>query len=79
MKKHQPNSKSASVEKDEILPQYDFSDSRPNPYAARYSVGSAVIVLDPDVALMFPNAVEVNEALRALGGIIQKHRPRLAK
>jgi len=61
---------------DEILPEYDFRGGRPNKYASRYAPGSAVIVLDPDVAAVFPSAGEANEALRALAGIIQKHRPR---
>lgn len=61
---------------DEILPEYDFSRARPNKYAARYAAGSSVVVLEPDVAAVFPSAGEVNEALRALAGIIQKHRPR---
>jgi hypothetical protein len=37
--------------------------------------GTAVVVIDPDVAAVFPNAGDVNEALRALAGIIQKRRP----
>ncbi len=61
---------------DEILPSYDFSRARPNKYAARYAAGSSVVVLEPDVAAVFPSAEEVNEALRALAGIIQKHKPR---
>jgi len=64
------------VDKDEILPEYDFSQGRPNKYAARYAAGSSVVVLEPDVAAAFPNAREVNEALRALAAIIRKHRPR---
>lgn len=62
--------------KDEILPEYDFSHARPNKYAARYAAGSSVVVLDPDVAAVFPDAAEVNDALRALAGIIDKHAPR---
>ena len=61
---------------DEILPEYDFRGGRPNQYASRYAAGSAVIVLDPDVAAVFPSAGGAKEALRALAGIIQKHRPR---
>jgi len=61
---------------DEILPEYDFSRSRPNKYAARYAAGSVVVVLEPDVAAVFPSARETNEALRALAGIIRRHRPR---
>jgi hypothetical protein len=61
---------------DEILPEYDFSRARPNEYASRYAAGSIVVVLEPDVAAAFPSAGQANEALRALAGIIQKHRPR---
>jgi hypothetical protein len=61
---------------DEILPEYDFSRASSNKYASRYAAGSAVIVLEPDVAAAFPNSLEANEALRALAGIIQKHRSR---
>ena len=61
---------------DEILPEYDFSRASRNKYASRYAAGSAVIVLEPDVAAAFPSSGEANEALRALAGIIQKHRSR---
>ena len=61
---------------DEILPEYDFSRARPNPYAARYAKGSIVVNLDPDVAAVFPSAGHANEALRALAGIIRRHKPR---
>ncbi|MGA2148541.1 MAG: hypothetical protein ABSH49_26655 [Bryobacteraceae bacterium] len=61
---------------DEILPEYDFSRAAPNKYASRYAAGSAVVVLEPDVAATFPSSEEANEALRALAGIIQKHRSR---
>ena len=67
-------SKQAGV--DEILPEYDFSRASRNKYASRYTAGSSVIVLEPDVAAAFPSAGEVNEALRALAGIINKHRSR---
>jgi hypothetical protein len=61
---------------DESLPEYDFSHAAPNKYASRYAAGSAVVVLEPDVAAAFPSVREANEALRALAGIIQKHRSR---
>lgn len=61
---------------DDILPEYDFSGAVRNKYASRYAVGSAVVVLDPDVAAAFPNSREANEALRALAGIIKKHGTR---
>jgi len=61
---------------DEILPEYDFSRAKPNKYAATYAAGSSVVVLEPDVAAAFPNSKDANEALRALAGIISKHRAR---
>jgi hypothetical protein len=78
MKKKGKKAEVGRVEKDEILPEYDFARARPNKYAARYAAGSAVVVLEPDVAAVFPSASEVNEALRALAGIIRKHEPRRA-
>src|SRR5580704_10124410 len=65
-----------AVDADEILPEYDFSRASRNKYASRYATGSAVIVLEPDVAAAFPTSGEANEALRALAGIIKKHRVR---
>ena len=61
---------------DEVLPEYDFSRSRPNKYASRYAKASLVVTLDPDVAAIFPGAREANDALRALAGVIRRHRPR---
>lgn len=60
----------------EILPEYDFSRASPNKYASRFAAGSAVVVLEPDVAAAFPTSGEANEALRALAAIIRKHRSR---
>jgi hypothetical protein len=59
---------------EEMLPEYDFSRGRRNKYASRYAKGTLVVTLDPDVAAVFPGAREVNEALRALAGVMKKHR-----
>jgi hypothetical protein len=61
---------------DEILPEYDFSRAARNKYSSRYASGSVVVVLEPDVADAFPDSDKANAGLRALAGIIQKHRPR---
>jgi hypothetical protein len=67
----------APVLADEILPEYDFRDARPNPYARRYAESIAehalLVTLDPDVAAVFPDSAAVNAALRALAGIIADH------
>ena len=73
MKKNRARSKKVrEVPDDEILPEYDFSNARPNPYAARYAEGTNVVLLDPDVAEDFPDSTSVNEALRALSAIIRR-------
>ena len=64
------------VDSDEILPEYDFKRGSSNKFASRYAAGSAVVVLDPDVAAVFPSSAEANEALRALAGVTQKYRRR---
>ncbi len=61
---------------DEVLPEYDFSHSRPNKYASRYAKGGLVVTLDPDVAAVFPGVREANAALRALAGLIRSHKIR---
>jgi len=64
------------VAHDDILPEYDFSRSRPNKYAAGYRPDCMVVTLDRDVAAIFPGAREANEALRALAGVIRSHKAR---
>jgi hypothetical protein len=75
-KTNRQNKTAGRTDVNDILPEYDFSHARPNKYASRYATGSIVVVLEPDVAAAFPSAGQANEALRALAGIIQKHRPR---
>ena len=62
--------------RDEMLPEYDFGRARSNKYAARYAKNTIVVTLDPDVAAVFPGARQVNDALRALAGVVKKRRGR---
>ena len=55
---------------DEIPTEIDFSQAVRNPYAARYAEGSNIVVLEPDVAALFPNSASVNEALRSLARVM---------
>ena len=73
MKKAQSKRRADGADADEILPEYDFSSASRNKFSSRYAAGSAVVVLDPDVAAAFPISAQANAALRALAGIIQKH------
>jgi hypothetical protein len=59
-------------DRDTMRSEYDFSQAVRGVTATRYAQGTNVVVLDPDVVRIFPTAAAVNEALRALGGIIRQ-------
>lgn len=65
-------SRARRVAEDDVRPEYDFSNARPNPYAARFQTGVTVVALDADVAAAFPDAAAVNDALRALAKIANR-------
>jgi hypothetical protein len=54
------------VREPDMPAEYDISRGVRGKYAGRFAEGSNVIVLDPDVAEVFPDARAVNEALRLL-------------
>ena len=56
---------------EDMLDEYDFSGGVRGKYVDRFAKGCNVIVLDPDVAQVFPDSESVNQALRALAVIIQ--------
>jgi hypothetical protein len=60
----------------DMLDEYDFSGGVRGKHAASYAEGSNVVVLDPDVAEVFPDSQSVNSALRALAEIIQSRAER---
>lgn len=53
-------------EKDNLLPEYDldFSKSKPNRFAEKYSKMVRRVGLAPDIADEFPTEDSVNDALR---------------
>jgi primosomal protein N' len=59
-----------------MRPEYDFSQLKGRvrgKYAERYREGTNLVLLDPDVAAAFPDAKAVNEALRLLMDVAQRH------
>ena len=62
---------SSSDNDQELLDEYDFSNGVRGKYVGRFAQGANVVVLDPDVAEVFTDSESVNQALRALAGIIQ--------
>jgi hypothetical protein len=62
---------------DELLDEYDFAkmdNGVRGKYAQQYHEGVKLIMLEADVAKVFPDAKSVNEALRALSKIILQHQ-----
>ena len=61
---------------DTMRPEYDFSNAVRGVTAARYAQGTNVVLLDPDVAEVFPDSQAVNEALRTFARLARaKRRP----
>jgi uncharacterized DUF497 family protein len=60
------NKKSSKSERNGIRDEYDFSQGRRGKYARRYAEGTNVVVLEPDVAKVFPTSKKVNASLRKL-------------
>jgi hypothetical protein len=58
----------------DMLPEYDFSKAVRGKYYARFNQSSNVVVLDDDIARLFPNAEAVNGALRALATVAKRAR-----
>ena len=56
---------------EEMLPEYDFSRGVRGKYADRFTKDTIMVVLDPDVAAIFPDRKSVNTALRALGHVVR--------
>ena len=55
-----------------MLREYDFSGGVRGKYAARYREGCNVVLLDPDVAEVYPDSRAVNRTLRALIDLARK-------
>jgi hypothetical protein len=63
---------------DELRPEYTRADFGPlvrGKYVEQIREKSNVVVLDPEVAELFPNAASVNAALRALAEIAKRTGP----
>jgi hypothetical protein len=58
----------------DMLEEYDFSKGVRGKYAKKYAEGTNVIVIEPDVAKVFPDHDSVNQALRSLVEIIRRQK-----
>ena len=53
----------------QLRSEYDFSGGGRGKYADKYRAGNNVVLLDPELAAVFPDSKSVNDALRALVAI----------
>ena len=58
----------------EMLDEYDFSQGVRGKYAGLYTTGSKAVVLEPDVAEIFPDSNSVNETLRVIANLVRKQK-----
>jgi hypothetical protein len=58
----------------DMLEEYDFSKGIQGKYAKKYKEGTNIVVIEPDVAKVFPDHDSVNQALRSLAGIIKRQK-----
>jgi len=79
MKKNKAKVRPLGSDEDTMRPEYDFSKAVRGVTAARYAEGTNVVLLDPDVAKIFPDTRAVNEALRTIARLTRtasRQRPR---
>jgi hypothetical protein len=65
-----------------MRPEYDFSGGVRGKFYKEYMKGTNVVLLDPDVAEVFPDSLTVNEALRFLAQLAKrqvKSKPKKSK
>ncbi len=58
----------------DMLEEYDFSKGIRGKYSKMYEEGTNTVVIEPDVAKVFPDHDSVNQALRSLAEIIRRQK-----
>ena len=69
MKNIKKKARPLGSDEDTMRAEYDFSKAVRGVTAARYAEGTNVVLLDPDVAKIFPDTRAVNEALRTIARV----------
>ena len=71
MKKSKEKARPLGSDKDTMRPEYDFSKAARGVTAARYAASTNVVLLDPDVAELFPDSRAADEALRTIARLMR--------
>ena len=59
-----------NLNQSEIESEYDFKNGVRGKYARQYAEGTNIVVLDPEVAKLFPDSQAVNDALKTLMRVV---------
>ena len=59
--------------------EYDFSKGVRGKYVGRVRGGGKVVILEPDVAELFPDSRAVNRALKAIAEIVKRTNKKPAR
>ena len=63
-------------DRDTMRDEYDFTGGVRGKHAALIAQGTNLVLLDPDVAEVFPDSASVNEALRLLAKLARQQTDR---
>lgn len=63
----------------EMQPAYDFSTGVRGKYTKKYLEGTNVVLIDPDVAEVFPDETSINDILRSLIPVIKKQEKKIGR
>jgi hypothetical protein len=70
--------KQSTAELNELRPEYDLSQLKGGvrgKYYRRAAAGTNLVLIEPDLAILFPNAEAVNRALRVLAEAAKSTTP----
>lgn len=68
-----------NISNQSMLAEYNFSKGIRGKYAKRFTEGTNIIILAPDVVRNFPDSDSVNETLRAVTKIMRQSRIKILK
>lgn len=71
--------KRGKADRDTLREEYDFSGAVRGATAERYREGTNIVVIEPELLDVFPDARAVNEALRALAPVIRRRSQFVAR
>lgn len=64
----------SDTDRDTMRSHYDISGGVRGATATRYAQGTNLVLIDPDLADVFPDGTSVNEALKAIAILIRGRR-----